>query len=150
MSISPIKNWRAAIVDSDEFTSHSLSENRYDGKMKSVLAAILLTTATFACSSDELKAEGAQCFGSAECADGLTCDFGQSPSVCAPGQTSLPVDANNVVEVDATTPGAPDATVTLPDASVVVPDAMEAVPDAALPDATLLDAALPDAADAAI
>lgn len=143
------------IVDRGKFIGHRLNEKRYDYKMKCVLAAILLTTATYACSSDELKAEGAQCFGSAECSDGLTCDFGQSPAVCAVGQTAPLVDANNVVEIDATltdaTPGLPDAEV--PDAAVTpIPDAMLGVPDAALPDAALPDAALPDAAlpDAAL
>ncbi|MBL4632419.1 MAG: hypothetical protein JKY56_01030 [Kofleriaceae bacterium] len=125
--------------------------------MKNLLTAILLSTLALACSGDELKAAGSQCFGSAECADGLTCDFGQSPALCAPGQTDLPVDAANIVESDATLadaqPGAPDARVTpAPDAAVTpVPDAMPIAPDAtvldaALPDATLPDATLPDAA----
>ncbi len=119
--------------------------------MNTLLTAILLSTLALACSGDELKAAGSQCFGSAECADGLTCDFGQSPSVCAPGQTDMPVDAANIVDSDATQ-AETDARVTpAPDARVApVPDAMQIVPDATLldaglPDATLLDAA-PDAA----
>ncbi len=120
--------------------------------MNTLLTAILLSTLALACSGDELKAAGSQCFGSAECVDGLTCDFGQSPAVCAPGQTDLPVDAANIVDIDATQT-ATDARVTpVPDATVdPVPDAMQIAPDAtvldaAVPDATLPDATLPDAA----
>lgn len=97
--------------------------------------------------SDTLKAAGEQCFGSSECEDGLTCDFGQDPPVCASSQTPLPdamvapvIDAAPMIDAD---PNQPDADPTQPDADVTIPDA--AVPDAALPDAAIPDAAVPDA-----
>ena len=59
---------------------------------------ILLAAASAACGDPSLKAAGQECFASSECAAGLTCDFGQTPAICADTQTrdrdaAVPVDS---------------------------------------------------------
>jgi hypothetical protein len=115
--------------------------------VRGFLGLVLLVAA---CGDSSLKAQGESCFGSSECAEGLTCDFGQTPSVCATSQTQRPPDAAPTPQPDAD-PNQPDADLSIPDATPTpdampgVPDAMPA-PDAALPDATPPDAGpLPDA-----
>lgn len=36
------------------------------------------------CSDDPKKGAGEECFGSAECAEGLACDVGSTPATCQP------------------------------------------------------------------
>jgi hypothetical protein len=94
------------------------------------LAALVLG----ACGDPALKAAGDSCFASSECADGLTCDFGQDPPVCAGMQTAQP-DAAPVPDAPPDQPDAapvPDAPPGTPDAAPV-PDAPPSPPDAAEP-----------------
>ncbi len=98
-----------------------------------------------ACGSSSLKAQGEECFASAECAVGLVCDLAAQPSVCLPTATSPPEPDASAPVLDAASaqadaaPGSPDA---------APPDAAE--PDAALPDADVPDADLPDAEPASM
>jgi hypothetical protein len=62
-----------------------------------VIVAVLVVVV--ACGGGSLKASGEECFASSECDQGLVCDFGRSPAVCA--STGTIVDAAPVVEVDA-------------------------------------------------
>lgn len=116
-----------------------------------VCGALLLAAA---CSGDDPKAQGEECFASSECADGLTCDFGMSPATCQPNQTPLPDADTRVIDAPANQidagpppidapPGTPDARPPAIDAAQ--PDAPVMQPDAALPDAMAPDAATPDA-----
>jgi len=51
--------------------------------LRTVMAAALLAAAASACSGSALKAAGEPCVASSECEQGLACDFGQDPPVCA-------------------------------------------------------------------
>ena len=69
--------------------------------MRTALAALVLMVAA-GCGNRQLKAAGAPCVATSECEEGLTCDFGQSPAVCAGGQSGggdaavVPLDGNQV------------------------------------------------------
>jgi hypothetical protein len=93
---------------------------------RSMFLAGIVCALLAACGGDDLKGQGEECFGSSECADGLTCDFGQAPAVCAPMQTPTP-DAMPVIDAD---PNAPDAPVGRIDAAPGTPDAAPGTPDA--------------------
>jgi hypothetical protein len=71
--------------------------------VRGIIAAIFVFSAA-GCGGDELKAQGAECFASSQCAAGLTCDFGVSPAVCAPNQTDRPPDAGSEPAIDAEPP----------------------------------------------
>lgn len=113
--------------------------------MRALLLSFVVLPLGLACGSADLKSAGEQCFGTTDCAEGLTCDFGQDPSICSSQQSGV-LDA-----------GTPDANLPLADADPTAPDAAPvpdaaATPDAAIPDAAVPDAAIPDAAlpDAAL
>ena len=114
--------------------------------MRSFLLVSLFGIAFMGCGDGSNLGEGKECFSSSECATGLLCDFGSTPSVCRPMQTvvdasSAPaVDASNNIDARA---GRADARPVPIDAPPVPIDA--AVPDAAIPDAAIPDAAVPDA-----
>ena len=111
--------------------------------MKTLACLALLACLSAACSSDDLKGEGEECFGTAECAPGLVCNPALTPQVCSLPSDQPPPDA--AVEIpDA--PPVPDAGQT-PDAPPAPPpDAPPAPPpDAPLPDATVFDATVADA-----
>lgn len=92
-----------------------------------------------ACGGGALKAAGEPCVASAECAEGLVCDFGQSPAVCAGNVT---VDAARIDAVDEPVDAAE------PDAATTDGAAIDARPvDAAMADAAMIDAAMIDAAE---
>ncbi len=101
--------------------------------MKSLVVALIGLGCLVGCGNTDSKAAGAFCFGSAECAPGLTCDFGQDPAVCAVGQTGASDAASEVVDAARIDSGGED-----PDAAAVI--------DAAVADANLPDAGEPDAA----
>lgn len=95
-----------------------------------------------ACGGRELKAAGEECVATSECDDGLVCDFGQTPAVCAEFTTEPP---------DAGPPppdGPPGIDAPPNPIDAAAPDAMPidaAPPDAAPPDAMPIDAPPPDA-----
>lgn len=96
------------------------------------------------------RGAGEQCFGTTECDEGLTCDFGQSPPVCAEGQGGDGVsdaavhdagaEPDAVAAADAA-PGAPDAAPE-PDATPT-PDATPEPDATPAPDATPEPDAMP-------
>ncbi|HUH02728.1 MAG TPA: hypothetical protein VML75_12105 [Kofleriaceae bacterium] len=47
-------------------------------------AALALVWVLGGCADDSKKSAGEECFGSAECADGLVCDVGSTPATCQP------------------------------------------------------------------
>lgn len=106
-----------------------------------VFLALFLGMTTMGCADTSVQGDGEECFSSSECAEGLLCDFGATPSVCRAQQTGggpVPVaDAAPSTPVD----GAP---VLRPDAAPVIPDAAPIIPDAA----PVVDA--PIAVDAAV
>jgi hypothetical protein len=67
--------------------------------MRIALAALVLVV-TAGCGNRQPKAAGAPCVATSECEEGLTCDFGQSPAVCAgnqsggDGDAAVPTDGN--------------------------------------------------------
>jgi hypothetical protein len=79
-----------------------------------LLFALLLVAgiALASCSGRSLKGAGSGCNATSECEEGLTCDFGQDPPVCAMSQTggdgdidASPIDGMEQTPLDA----APDA-----------------------------------------
>ena len=90
------------------------------------------------CGDGSPKGDGEECFSSSECATGLLCDFGSTPSVCRPMQTS----------VDGSVTPAPDASRPPVDAQQPPVDAPPVIIDAAV-DAPPPDAAVDAAVDAA-
>ena len=94
-----------------------------------VFVIATLVGVVVACSGGSLKGTGESCVASSECASGLVCDFGRSPSVCASMSTIAPdsppgpdIDASDIDGgVDARPDARPDAP---PDASIDAPDAM--------------------------
>ena len=108
------------------------------------VACALASTLFAACSSDERRAAGEECFASSECGAGLICDLTADPPVCAGMGAMVPVEP----DAAASAPDI-DASADAPDAGQGAPDAATP-PDASTPDASP-DAALPDAApDASI
>ena len=103
---------------------------------RSRILAGIVCAALAACGGNDLKGDGEECFGSSECAAGLTCDFGQVPAICSPMQTPIP-DAMPMVDAD---PAAPDAAIGQPDAAPGTPDAAPALIDATPP---MIDATPP-------
>ena len=96
-----------------------------------------------ACSSEDPRGAGEECFASSECGPGLVCNLAADPPVCAgtgavPPQPDAP--PQQVFDAGPTPDGSPDQ----PDSGPQPPDA--APPDAAPPDAAPPDAAPPDAA----
>jgi hypothetical protein len=51
------------------------------------LAAVVWLGVAQGCGGDSNLAEGATCTSSTECANGLLCDFGKTPHVCAKSET---------------------------------------------------------------
>jgi hypothetical protein len=47
-------------------------------------AALALIAVVGGCGDDPKKGAGEECFGSAECGDGLVCDVGSMPATCQP------------------------------------------------------------------
>lgn len=88
-------------------------------------------------STRPFKAAGDVCISTTDCREGLTCDFGQEPSVCASMQSGKRLDASvpdaNSSEVDARRVD-PDAG-PQPDARDGMPDATPMIDAAAMPDA---------------
>jgi hypothetical protein len=74
--------------------------------MRIALAALVLVVAA-GCGNRQLKAAGASCVATSECEEGLTCDFGQSPAVCAGGQSGGDGDAAVVPTDGNPTDGSP-------------------------------------------
>ncbi|HVK77176.1 MAG TPA: hypothetical protein VM734_27910 [Kofleriaceae bacterium] len=119
-----------------------------------VLVVIGLWGAVLAgCGGSSLKAVGEECVASSECADGLVCDLGQSPAVCA-GNVTVVVDAAEPPIDAAEADGPPGTDGPVVDAAVIdaavtdaridaPPPPVDASPDAEEPDADV-DAA-PDA-----
>lgn len=110
------------------------------------LAWISLVFALGACGTQDPKAQGEECFGTSECADGLLCNTTLDRPVCTPGLDMLPVDAA-VPAIDAP-PDVIDAPPGVIDAPPAMIDAPPMAIDAAPIDAPpmTIDAALPDAA----
>jgi hypothetical protein len=103
-------------------------------------STLLLVLFSLACGDPALKGNGEECFGSAECSEGLTCNLGEQPPRCRSMQTPLP-DAAAPIDAD---PNVPDADPTVPDGAPP-PDAPSGIPDAVVPDAVVPDAVVPDA-----
>lgn len=104
--------------------------------MRSTLLGLLVALA--ACGGSSAKRSGESCFASSDCEDGLVCDMGRDPNVCAPTSTIM---------VDAAAPDASDdagADAAGPDSSMPA----DASPDGPRPDATPIDAAIDAAIDA--
>ncbi len=93
--------------------------------MRSTLLGLLLAIA--ACGGSSAKRNGESCFASSDCEDGLVCDMGRDPQVCAPTSTM----------VDAAVPDASDDAA-VPDGSMPA----DARPDGPRPDAPPIDAAI--------
>jgi hypothetical protein len=100
-----------------------------------VRTSLSLLVLLAACGDPSLKGEGEECFGTAECREGLTCNLGEQPSRCRSMQTPLP-DAAASIDADL---DLPDADPTAPDAAAP-PDAPSGIPDAQVPDAEVPDA----------
>jgi hypothetical protein len=89
--------------------------------MRSAFVALALVVAA-GCGDRQLKAAGAPCVATSECEEGLTCDFGQSPAVCAGGQSGggeadaavTPPDGGQVPPVDGALPPPADAGIDAP------------------------------------
>ena len=100
--------------------------------MRAVSFVLALTLA--ACGGATPKAAGEECVASSECADGLVCDLGRTPAVCAGSLTAVvdappaPVDA---AEADAAAIDAPAIDARVIDAPAIDAPAIDADIDAA-------------------
>ena len=112
--------------------------------MRSTLLGLLLALA--ACGGSSAKRSGESCFASSDCEDGLVCDMGREPNVCAP--TSTMVDAaepdagDDAAGPDSGMPADAGPDGPRPDGPPPIDGAIDAAIDAAPP----VDAAEPDAA----
>ena len=86
--------------------------------MRWLLAAVVAALLAAACGGTALRSDGQTCSASSECAEGLVCNFGVDPHVCASMGMPPPPDAPEVIDANANLPDVPPGT---PDARV--PDA---------------------------
>lgn len=82
------------------------------GAMRALLLAVALLGLA-ACSQRTLKAAGSECVATSQCQEGLTCDFGVDPPVCAESQTG-----GGQIDAAPTTDGQPPPDAPPPDAGV--------------------------------
>lgn len=76
------------------------------GLMRALLLAVSVLGLA-ACSQRSLKAAGSECVATSQCQEGLTCDFGADPPVCADSQSGGHPDAAVVTPDGQPTPDAP-------------------------------------------
>jgi hypothetical protein len=103
--------------------------------MKVRSLALLFSLA--ACGDAAPRAAGEPCVGTAECAAGLVCDFGQSPAICAGSGSGGPAIDAAADGIDAAMGGPADA-----DVADVVDAAAPPVDAAAPPADAAVDAML--------
>ena len=85
--------------------------------MRALALAAALALAGIGCSKRTLKAAGAPCNATSECQEGLTCDFGQDPPICAAGQSGDGDGDSDGAPIDAPPADGPIAADAAPDAS---------------------------------
>ena len=113
------------------------------GVMRTYLVAVAFIVGV-GCGGVSLKEQGEECVASSECASGLVCDLGVSPSVCSGNVTAdaIVIDAPPADAAD------PDAVVPIDGAEIDARVIDGAVIDAPVIDAPAIDA--PPPIDAAI